>query len=111
MNTTIDRVLASIAEEHAPRMTGASRFYREVHIGRQAAKLGLNDIDDDIRNSHAMVLLKDPGSGMKVRIDGRTFVDYAQSADNVVVPGYVASRAAGPFRPYTAEDSMVMVFT
>lgn len=110
MNTTIDRVLASIAEEHAAHMTGASRFYREVHIGRQAAKLGLDDIDDDIRDSHAIVLLKEPGGGMKVRIDGRTFVDYAQSEGNVVVPGYVAGRATGPFRSYTAEDSMVLMF-
>lgn len=47
---------------------------------------------------------------MSVRIDGRTFVDYAQLGSKVVVPGRVARETGRAFEPYTAMDSMVLVF-
>jgi hypothetical protein len=48
---------------------------------------------------------------MRVRVDGRTFVNYAQFESGVVVPGYVAQKARLPFQPYTANDSMILNFT
>lgn len=110
MDTPIDRILTRIAEDHADEMAAESRFYREVSLARQAERLGIDDIDPDLRDTNAIVLLKEPIDGMKVRIDGRTFVDYAQTGRQVVVPGYVARKASGPFTAYTAEDSMVLVF-
>ena len=47
---------------------------------------------------------------MKVRVDGRTFVNYAQFESGVVVPEYVAQKAGLPFQPYTANDSMILNF-
>jgi len=47
---------------------------------------------------------------MKVLIDGRTFVNYAQYDSGVVVPGYVAERAGLPSRPYVADESMILDF-
>ena len=110
MNADIQKVLASIAAEYANDIAEESRFYQEVNIGRQAGKLGLAAIESDFRDSNAVVLLKTPGGGMTVRIDGRTFVDYAQFDSKVVAPGHVARAAGLPHRPYTARDSMVLMF-
>jgi hypothetical protein len=49
--------------------------------------------------------------GMKVRIDGRTFVNYAQFDSGVVVPGFVARQAGMKHRTYEPLDSMVLNFT
>jgi hypothetical protein len=56
----------------------------------------------------AVVPLKQPVEGMKVRIDGRTFVDYAEFDSGVVVPGYEARETTLPRRPWTANDSMIL---
>lgn len=110
MNTDLDRVLDTIGTEHAATLQETSRFYREVDIGRQAERLGLNDLAQRYRNVNALLLVKTPQGGMAVRIDGRTFVDYAQLGSRVVVPGRVAREAGRAFKPYTAMDSMVLVF-
>jgi hypothetical protein len=47
---------------------------------------------------------------MKVRIDGRTFVDYVRFDSGVAVPGYVARAANLPFSTYIPEDSMILNF-
>jgi hypothetical protein len=110
MNTDMNRVLDIIGTEHADTLQETSRFYREVDIGRQAERLGLNDLAQRYRNVNAIVLVEAPDGGMSVRIDGRTFVDYAQLGSRVVVPGRVAREAGRSFKPYTAMDSMVLVF-
>jgi len=48
---------------------------------------------------------------MKVPVDGRTFFNYAKFESGVVVPGYVAQKTGLPFRPYTANDRMILNFT
>jgi len=47
---------------------------------------------------------------MKVRIDGRTFVNYAQFESGIVTPNYVAERVDLPYRAYNARDSMICNF-
>jgi hypothetical protein len=47
---------------------------------------------------------------MKVRIDGRTFINYAQFESGVVAPHYVASQVDLPHRAYIAKDSMICNF-
>ena len=110
MNDALNRILDTIGAENADQLQETSRFYREVDIGRQAERLGLMDLAEQYRHTNALVLLKPPKGGMTVRIDGRTFVDYAQIDSNIVVPGRVAREAGKPFKPYTAMDSMVLVF-
>lgn len=48
---------------------------------------------------------------MKVRIDGCTFISYAQFDSGVAVPGYVANEAGLSHHCYTAQDSMILNFT
>jgi len=47
---------------------------------------------------------------MKVRIDGRTFVNYAQFDSGIAVPHYVARQVDLPHRAYVAKDSMICNF-
>ncbi len=110
MNSALNRVLDTIGAENAHRLEQTSRFYQEVDIGRQAERLGLPELAEQYRNTKALVLVSTPQGGMTVRIDGRTFVDYAQLDSKVVVPGRVAREAGRPFRPYAAQDSMVQEF-
>jgi hypothetical protein len=48
---------------------------------------------------------------MKVRIDGRTFVNYAQFESGVVVPDYVARDAGLSYKTFIPKDSMILNFT
>ena len=47
---------------------------------------------------------------MKVRIDGRTFVNYAQFGSGVAVPGYVAGDSRKPHKTFIPNDSMICNF-
>ena len=62
------------------------------------------------RDTYAIVPLKQTVNGMKVRIDGRTFVNYAQFESGIVVPNYVAGQADLPYKAYVAKDSMICNF-
>ena len=53
---------------------------------------------------------KMPLMGMKVRIDGRTFVKYAQFDSGIVMPPYIARQANLSKRDYQAWDSMICNF-
>jgi hypothetical protein len=107
----LSEVIEHIGEEYREQILKHSRFYREVSIAERAQRLGFADLKGLYRDVYAIVPLKRPVDGMKVRIDGRTFVNYAQFESGVVVPGYVAQKTALPFQPYTANDSMILNFT
>ena len=110
MTHTIDDILLNIAEEFRDDIEIDARNYLEVDIGRKAEQLGRPEAGRKFRNIHAVVPLKKPTGGMKVRIDGRTFVDYAQFESGVVVPGYVAREAGLTYKTYVALDSMILNF-
>ena len=110
MKKNLERVLTYIGEEFSSEITHSSRFYRMINIGEQAEKLGLSDVREKYAKSDAMLLLKKPVAGMKVRIDGRTFKDYTQFDNGVVVPGHIARKTGLSHKDYTAQDSMVLVF-
>jgi hypothetical protein len=61
--------------------------------------------------SAVVVSLKTPLPGMKVRIDGRTFVNYAEYAEGFSVPKNIAEKAGIPFKEFMAMDSMILNFT
>ena len=111
MNGALGRVLNTIGETHKGDIAENSRNYLEVSIGGQAQKLGIADVAGRYRNVNAVVPLKRPASGMKVRIDGRTFVNYARLPNGVVVPGYVALETGQPCTRWSAEESMILNFT
>ena len=110
MNTRLAEVFKRIAEEHKDQLRAGSRFYREIGIGRTAERCGYSELMEAYENVFAIVPLEHPVEGMTVRIDGRTFVDYAQLESGVVVPGYAARAAELPFKAYVPHDSMILNF-
>jgi len=111
MGNNLSKVIAEIGEEYKDNIRDDSRFYIEVSIAGKAEQLGFADIEACCRDAYAIVPLKQPMGGMKVRIDGRTFVNYSQFDSGVVVPQYVASRVNLPRRAYVAQDSMICNFS
>ena len=110
MKSTLSKILTKIGQDHKDNISDDSRFYLEVSIAQKAAELGFPEIKKQYKNAYAIVPLKFPVEGMKVRIDGRTFVNYAQFESGVAVPHYVARQVDLPHRPYTAKDSMICNF-
>jgi len=108
MKNRLNKVLHNLGVENKSNILSTSRFYREVNIGEQAEKLGFHDLHKDYRDAYAIVPLKEAVQGMKVRIDGRTFVNYAQFESGIAVPGYVASKTRLPYKAYVPNDSMIL---
>ena len=108
MKRHLNEVFASIAEEYDDNILDGSRHYLEVDIGKRAEVLGYPKLEEKFGRVYAIVPLKHQTKGMKVRIDGRTFVNYAQYDSGIVVPGYVADKADQPYKPYIPNDSMIL---
>jgi hypothetical protein len=111
MKNVLSKVLAEIGEDYKGNIQEDSRYYLEISIAKKAAELGFSEITKDYKNVYAIVPLKQPLNGMKVRIDGRTFVEYAQFESGIVVPNYVASQVDMPHRTYVARISMICNYT
>jgi hypothetical protein len=111
MNHHLTNVLDIIGEEFKLKILKGSRHYIEVSVGKQAEKLGYGDLKERYKNAYAIVPLKSPQSGMKVRIDGRTFVNYAEYSSGIAVPGYLAREAGKSFTAFVPNDSMICNFT
>jgi len=108
MNSKLDQVLKKISEYYSDSIQIGSRFYLEVNIGSEAEKLGHADVQERFRDTWAVVPLKGAVPGMKVRIDGRTFVNYAQLESGVAIPGYVARECSLPWTAFMPNDSMIL---
>jgi hypothetical protein len=111
MSKKLNEVLSKIGECYKDAISKNSRFYIEINLGKQAEELGLGDIQSPYKDIDAIVPLKHPVNGMKVRIDGRTFVNYAQFDSGVVVPNYVAKDAGLSYKSFVPNDSMILNFT
>jgi len=110
MTDDLSAVIARIGEEYRDKINSNSRHYLEISLAQKAAELGFLESKEQYKNICAIVPLKRPATGMKVRIDGRTFVNHAQFESGVVVPNYVAKKVDLPHRGYTANDSMICNF-
>ncbi len=111
MANKLNEVLNKIGDDFKENIRNDSRFYVEVSIAGTADELGFSDLKECYRDVYAIVPLKHPVDGMKVRIDGRTFVNYSQFDSGVVVPHYVASQVDLARRAYVAQDSMICNFS
>ena len=111
MKTTLDKIIDTISEDYKDEIMACARNYVEVNIGETAARMGHPDLKKKYASVYAVVPLKAPKPGMKVRIDGRTFVNYALFDSGVAVPGYIAHDASLPRRSYIPNDSMICNFT
>ncbi len=111
MNDHLNQILTKIVTDHRDIISDDARNYKEVDLSQAAAELGLTDAADCYRHVNAIVPLKTPLEGMKVRIDGRTFVNYVQFDSGLAVPNYVAEKSQIPHKRYEAWDSMILNFT
>jgi hypothetical protein len=110
MNKKLYKILQSIADEYKSEISGNAGNYIEVDIGKQAEAIGYPDLKEKYNHVNAVVPIRQPVKGMKVRIDGRTFVNYAQYDSGIAVPGYVAKDAGIPYQAFIANDSMILNF-
>ncbi len=110
MVNDLSEVLTKIGEEYKENIQEDSRYYLEISIAQKAAELGFPEVKERYRNVYAIVPLKQPVNGMKVRVDGRTFVKYHQFESGIVVPNHVAGQVDLPHRAYFAKDSMICNF-
>ena len=110
MDNKLKHIIQQISCAHKDKIGINARHYLEVNIGRQAEQMGISDLPDQFRSAAVIVPLKEPLAGMKVRVDGRTFVDYGGFDSGLAAPGYVARASGLPFHPYVAHDSMVLNF-
>ena len=110
MSNQLDEILTNIGEGYKEDISSKSRFYVEVDIGEKAEELGYSDLKEAYHDVKAIVPLKKPAKGMTVRVDGRTFVDYAHLESGIAIPGYVAKEASLPYKTYEANDSMILSF-
>lgn len=111
MNRNLKGLLDRIGEVYKPMILKGSRHYLEVRVGEQAQKLGFADLEERYKYSCVIVPLKVPQKGMKVRIDGRTFVNYAEHASGIALPGHIAREAGRSFKRFIPNDSMICNFT
>ncbi|MFP4306778.1 MAG: hypothetical protein ACLFRG_00475 [Desulfococcaceae bacterium] len=109
-NARLKEILEVIGEEYADGVGNGSRFYVEVDIGKRAAQAGDSELADRFRKVNAVVPLRRPTAGMKVRIDGRTFVRYARLESGIAVQNYVAREAGMVYEDFIPNDSMILNF-
>lgn len=110
MDNHLDRTLRAISREFENKIDTTSRNYVEIDIGRRAGQLGFSDVKTQFSDVQAVIPLKEAQSGMKVRIDGRTFVNYGLLESGVAVPGYVLRKSKLAHSIFVPQDSMILNF-
>jgi hypothetical protein len=111
MNNKLVNILNIIGEKYKGRIQKGSRHYLEVSIGKYAERLGHTGLKEKYKHTYAIIPLSAPQKGMKVRIDGRTFINYAEHTSGIAIPGYIAREAGLSFKKYTPKDSMIFNFS
>jgi hypothetical protein len=110
MNKELDNFLQEIGKKLGDQISADARHYLEIEIGKQAEMMGYSNLKEKFHDVNVIVPLKKPVDGMKVRIDGRTFINYAQFESGIAVPGYVASDTGLPYKSFVPNDSMILNF-
>lgn len=108
MDKKLSDLLDHMGESHREDIEPDARHYKEVSVGRWAAELGYTELAERFKDAYAVIPLKTPAAGMKVRIDGRTFVGYRRHDSGMAIPGYVARAAGKRFRTFIPNDSMIL---
>ena len=110
MDKRLDELLDGIENRYRHKMAPGARHYMEVSLADEARNLGYADLAACYRTASAIIPLKRPQDGMKVRIDGRTFVNYAEYDSGMAVPGYLAHAVGRRHRTFIPQDSMICNF-
>ena len=111
MDNRLAHILNIIGEEYKGRIQKGSRHYLEVSIGKHAEMLGHTDLKEKYKHTCAIIPLSAPQKGMKVRIDGRTFINYNEHTSGIAIPGYLAREAGFSFKKFIPNESMICNFS
>lgn len=111
MDHRIDELLDQVEAAYGDKIERGARHYLEVSVADQARKMGYADLGERYKTACAIIPLKHPQRGMKVRIDGRTFVNYAEYDSGMAVPGYLAKASGRKYRRFVPNDSMICNFS
>lgn len=110
MKNRISELLDQVEKTYGEKIQRGARHYMEVNLSEQARRLGFEDLGENLGSACAIIPLKAPQEGMKVRIDGRTFVHYAECDSGMAVPGYLAKASGKSCRTFVPHDSMICNF-
>ncbi len=110
MDQRIDEILEHVEKTYGSKIQRGARHYMEVSLAEEARRLGFADLGDQYKTACAIIPLNAPQQGMKVRIDGRTFVNYAEYESGMAVPAHLAKAAGRKFRTFVPKDSMICNF-
>ncbi|MFO7716114.1 hypothetical protein [Desulfosarcina sp.] len=110
MDNQLNELLQDIELEYGDRIQRGARNYLEISLAERARKMGYGELSETYKTACAIVPLKDPQRGMKVRIDGRTFVNYAEHDSGIAVPGHLTETSARNYRTFVPNDSMICNF-
>lgn len=111
MDNRLVHILNVIGEKYKERIQKGSRHYLEVSVAKHAERLGHIDLKEKYKHTYAIIPLSAPQKGMKVRIDGRTFINYAEHTSGIGIPGYLAREAGFSFKKFMPKDSMICNFS
>jgi hypothetical protein len=110
MHKLLKQLMKHMELEYGGKIQRGARNYLEVNLAEKARKLGYGEIGEKYKTACAIVPLNAPQHGMKVRIDGRTFVNYAEYDSGIAVPGFIAKALGGNYRTFVPNDSMICNF-
>jgi hypothetical protein len=110
MDNQLKELFKYMELEYGDKIQRGARNYLEVNLAEKARKLGLGDLCEEFRTVCAIIPLRDSQPGMKVRIDGRSFVNYAEYDSGIAVPGYLAKASGMDYRTFVPNDSMICNF-
>jgi hypothetical protein len=110
MDAQLTEIITRMGDTYKEKIQKGSRNILELDLGEEATKLGYVELGHCLHGVEAVVPIKAPGTGMKVRIDGRTFVNYAEYESGIAVPGRVAKEIGLPSTPFTPADSFIRHF-
>lgn len=108
MKQELQKLFGNIAERYGSEIAPEGVNYMDVDLSSLADSMGLGSLKGSLKNACAIIPLKQPKEGMKVMIDGRTFLRYSQFESGIAVPDFVARAAGLPRKPYVAGDSMIL---
>ena len=108
---SLDDIIKAMENQNKGKIAKGVRNYIEVEIGKQAQQLGYDDLASKYEKINAIIPLKEPLEGMKVRIDGRTFVNYAQFDSGIAIPGHIAGDSSLSSTTFIPENSMICNFS
>ncbi len=110
MQNNLPLVIRAIEDKYRERIRPDSPVYLESNIGKEGERLGFPDVYERFRDVAAIIPIDSHVEGMKVMIDGRTFVKYAQLDSGIAMPEYVAKEAGAPYHLYKPDESMILNF-